>query len=64
MWLHKMNDVNPVKTDLVVPKFKKEHTPNLTATPQRYTPYSTTAPKFETWTPKRQESKETPNLLQ
>ncbi|XP_066255793.1 probable NADH dehydrogenase [ubiquinone] 1 alpha subcomplex subunit 12 [Euwallacea similis] len=53
-WLHYKTDLLPFN-DPSRPKHKwmMDHTPNMSGTPQQYTPYSTTQPKIEAWQPPR-----------
>lgn len=51
-WLHYKTDLLPTQ-DPTRPRYKwiSDHTPNMSATPQAYMPYSTTQPKIEAWKP-------------
>ena len=50
-WLHYTYDSVPGKDEFFEAKWLAPHTGNLTGTPHRYMPYSTTDSKIQAWSP-------------
>ncbi|XP_033112534.1 NADH dehydrogenase [ubiquinone] 1 alpha subcomplex subunit 12-like, partial [Anneissia japonica] len=50
-WIHCMTDDPPSKVPLQPPRFRMEHTENLSGSSRSYVPYSTTPKKIHEWVP-------------